>query len=76
MNTTGTIAAPATRRSPNGCNRPVMTHLAENERVKLERIADIEMRSLSATVRMLLLRGIEQYEAASTSPTEPDPSET
>ncbi len=49
-------------RAPNGCNKPVMTQLTEAEREKVEHIAQTEMRSLSATARMLMLRGIQQYE--------------
>lgn len=49
-------------RSPVGCNKPVMTQLTEAEREKVEHIAQLEMRSLSATARMLILRGIQQYE--------------
>ncbi len=63
MRTDETIANPPAKRAPAGCNRPVMTHLAEDERAKIEAIAETEMRSLSATARMLLLRGIQQYEA-------------
>ncbi|GAA0587453.1 hypothetical protein ACFQH5_16790 [Halomonas salifodinae] len=58
-----TIANQPAKRAPAGCNRPVMTHLAEDEREQLEEIAELEMRSLSSTARMLLIRGIEQYKA-------------
>ncbi|WP_431026161.1 hypothetical protein [Halomonas sp. H5] len=53
----------AASRSPNGCSKQVMTQITPDERLKLEEIAELEMRSLSATVRMLMLRGIAQYEA-------------
>lgn len=58
-----TIVHPTVSRAPKGCNRPVMTHLTETERQRLEGIAELEMRSLSATSRLLLLKGLEQYEA-------------
>ncbi|SDG21999.1 hypothetical protein SAMN05216571_106147 [Onishia taeanensis] len=63
MSTADTIANPTISRAPRGCSRPVMTHLSEEERARLESLAQQEMRSLSATTRMLLLRGIEQYDA-------------
>lgn len=44
------------------CNSPIMTYLTEAERSNLERITQLEMRSLSATARMLMLRGIAQYD--------------
>lgn len=44
------------------CNSPIMTYLTEAERTHLERITQLEMRSLSATARMLMLRGIAQYD--------------
>ncbi|MCW4148555.1 MULTISPECIES: hypothetical protein [unclassified Halomonas] len=48
--------------APKGCNCPIMAHVTENERDDLKRIAQLEMRTLSATARMLMLRGIEQYD--------------
>lgn len=65
MNTAETIRTPgaAYSRSPNGCNQQVMTQITPEEREKLKAIAELEMRSVSATLRMLMLRGIEQYEA-------------
>ncbi|MBD3895264.1 hypothetical protein IEI94_05305 [Halomonas sp. ML-15] len=50
-------------RSPRGCSSPVMTQVTDTERAKLEDIAQLEMRSLSSTTRMLILMGIEKYEA-------------
>ncbi len=47
---------------PKGCTSTVLTRMTEDERADLERIAELEMRSLSATARMLLLRGIAQYD--------------
>lgn len=53
----------AVSRSPKGCSKQVMTQITPDERVKLEEIAKLEMRSLSSTLRMLMLRGIAQYES-------------
>lgn len=44
------------------CNCPIMAHITEEEREELKRIAELEMRSLSATARMLMLRGIAEYD--------------
>lgn len=63
MSTADTIAPPATQRAPKGCNRPVMTHVTETERARLDALAHAEQRSLSATTRLLVLRGLEQLEA-------------
>ena len=63
METTETIQPAVAARAPRGCNRPVMTQVTETERGKLEDIAQLEMRSLSATARMLILLGIDKYEA-------------
>lgn len=48
--------------APKGCNSPIMAHVTESERGDVERIAQLEMRTLSATARMLMLRGIAQYD--------------
>lgn len=48
--------------APKGCNCPIMSHVTESERGDIERIAQLEMRTLSATARMLMLRGIAQYD--------------
>lgn len=53
---------PATR-SPSGTSSPVLVYLTPQERLELERVARLEMRSLSATARMLLHRGRCQYRA-------------
>ena len=39
-----------------------MAHVTEGEREELKRIAELEMRTLSATARMLMLRGIAEYD--------------
>ncbi|MDF9433001.1 hypothetical protein [Chromohalobacter israelensis] len=64
MNTPDTIRNPHTgySRSPNGCSQQVMTQITPDERTRLKGIAELEMRSVSATLRMLMLRGIEQYD--------------
>lgn len=48
--------------APKGCDQAVMTYLTEAERGDVERIQQLEVRSLSATARMLILRGIAQYD--------------
>lgn len=65
MNTSDTIRTPNAgySRSPNGCSQQVMTQITPDERERLKDIAELEMRSVSATLRMLMLRGIEQYDA-------------
>ncbi|WP_155489496.1 hypothetical protein [Vibrio alginolyticus] len=62
MDTAETMNAAVAARAPRGCNRPVMTQVTETERTTLEDIAQLEMRSLSSTARMLILLGIEKYE--------------
>lgn len=57
-----TTPNPATR-SPSGTSSPVLVYLTPAERLELERVAQLEMRSLSATARMLLNRGKCQYQA-------------
>lgn len=67
MNTLETIRDPirtpgaAYSRSPNGCSKQVMTQITPDERSQLKAIAELEMRSLSATLRMLMLRGMQGY---------------
>ncbi|WP_280569346.1 hypothetical protein [Chromohalobacter sp. 296-RDG] len=51
-------------RSPNGCSKQVMTQITPDEQHQLDEIAKHENRSRSAMVRLLMLRGIEQYDAA------------
>lgn len=46
--------------SPQGCNQPVMTHLTTGERISLNSLATKEQRSMSATVRMLIIEGLER----------------
>ncbi|MGP5308074.1 hypothetical protein [Vreelandella alkaliphila] len=48
--------------APKGCTSTVLTRMTEDERSDLERIAQLEMRTLSATARMLMLRGIAEYD--------------
>ena len=60
--TTANTISPKPIYAPKGCNSTVLTRMTEDERFDLERIAELEMRSLSATARMLLLRGIAQYD--------------
>jgi len=52
------------RQSPHGCNSPILTHLTAEERARVESLANSELRSLSGTVRMLMLRGLKQVEQA------------
>lgn len=49
-------------RSPNGCNQQVMTQITPEERERLNSIAGDEMRSVSGTLRMLMLRGMQAYQ--------------
>lgn len=61
MATANTIT-PKPIYAPKGCNCPIMVHVTESEREELKRLQELEMRSLSATARMLLLRGIAEYD--------------
>ncbi|MCZ0930320.1 hypothetical protein LPL18_011555 [Halomonas sp. CUBES01] len=61
MATANTIT-PKPIYAPKGCNCPIMAHVTEAERDDLKRIAELEMRTLSATARMLMLRGIAEYD--------------
>ncbi|MDI5921169.1 hypothetical protein QLQ86_10275 [Halomonas sp. LR5S13] len=63
MDTAETMQAAVAARALRGCNLPLMAQVSVTERAKLEGIAQLEMRSLSATTRMLILLGIEHYEA-------------
>ncbi|SDK70259.1 hypothetical protein [Billgrantia gudaonensis] len=63
MSTADTIAPPTTKRAPHGCRCPVMTHVTEHERRRLDALAQADQRSLSATTRLLVLRGLEQLDA-------------
>nr|WP_289111323.1 hypothetical protein [uncultured Halomonas sp.] len=60
--TTPNAIAPKPIYAPKGCNCPIMAHVTEGEREELKRIAELEMRTLSATARMLMLRGIAEYD--------------
>lgn len=55
------------RQSPHGCNCPIMTIVTKEERAKVEALAERELRSLSGTVRMLMLKGLEDYGSMSRS---------
>lgn len=46
-------------KNPNLCNRPVMTHLSATEFTELEHLSKKSLRSLSSTVRMLIVNGLE-----------------
>jgi hypothetical protein len=63
MDTTETIQPAVAARSPRGCSVPLMTQITPDERATLVEIAEMEMRSLSSTARMLILAGIEKYQA-------------
>lgn len=56
----------ATRANPQKdadlCNRPVMTHLSAAEFKALERFSKRNVRSLSSTVRMLVIEGLKLNE--------------
>ncbi|TKJ10193.1 hypothetical protein [Halomonas sp. 15WGF] len=54
--------APKPIYAPKGCTSTVLTRMTEDEREELKRIAELEMRTLSATARMLMLRGIAEYD--------------
>ncbi|MFS8152015.1 hypothetical protein [Vreelandella titanicae] len=60
--TTANTISPKPIYAPKGCNCPIMAHITEDEREDVKRIAELEMRSLSATARMLMLRGIAEYD--------------
>lgn len=49
--------------SPAGCIKPVSTYLSETEVVRIKSLAAKEMRSQAATVRILILQGLERYES-------------
>lgn len=46
-------------RSPRGCNRPLMAHVTPEERATIDALAKRDERSVSATARLLILRGLE-----------------
>lgn len=46
--------------SPLGCNKPVMTHLTAAENIQLRKLAENDLRSVSATVRMFIVEGLER----------------
>ncbi|WP_110675934.1 hypothetical protein [Salinicola sp. RZ23] len=57
------------RQSPHGCSCPIMAIVTPEERARVEKLAEQEMRSLSGTLRMLMLRGLENYPSARPEPT-------
>ncbi len=62
MSTTKTSnAPPTTTYSPEGCNKPVMTHLTATERDQVSQLAKSELRSMSATVRMFVIEGLQRH---------------
>lgn len=63
MNTAKSSAQLVRAPSPVGCNKPVMTHLTEDERNLLSKIAKQESRSLAATARMMIVKGLDKYQA-------------
>ena len=48
-------------RAPSGSKCPTMLMLNEQEREQLNQIAASEVRSVSATGRLMLLRGMKEY---------------
>ena len=61
MSTSKTSAASWTATySPLGCNQPLMTHLTKGAREQIRKLAAEEMRSMSATARMLIIEGMER----------------
>lgn len=59
MSTSDTTGGRARKR----CDEAVMAMITKEERDELEAVAEQEQRSLSATLRMLYLRGLQQYKA-------------
>lgn len=55
-------AAARRARNPDGCTEAVMSHLTPSEREQLDRLARKNMRSLSATIRLLIVQGMQQQE--------------
>lgn len=55
------------RRAPNGLasDKPVVTRLTPPERARLEQFAQREQRTLGATSRLLLLRGMDAADRVS-----------
>lgn len=59
---TSNTTSPRPSRSPNGCNgKPVMVALTPAERTEIETIASVECRSMSASARWLMLKGLAAY---------------
>lgn len=51
------------KKQPIGNKVATMLMLSEEERANLNQISETEMRSVSATGRMILIMGMEQYAA-------------
>lgn len=61
--------SPRVSRSPNGCDgKPILVAVSRQERAEFEGIAGKEVRSLSATLRLLALKGLEAYRKEQASP--------
>lgn len=60
---THTSKSPPRSQSPRGCNVPLMTHITPVERAQLEKLADLEARSLAAMARLLITKGLKNYRA-------------
>lgn len=54
------VAATRRTRNPDGCSEPVMSHLTPAEREQLNELAKKNMRSVSATIRLLVVQGMSQ----------------
>ncbi|WP_290273093.1 hypothetical protein [Halomonas sabkhae] len=63
MSTDDNSPRPVVSRFPRGCTAKVIVQINPLERRKMGAIAELDMRSLSSTARMLLIKGLEQYEA-------------
>ncbi|WP_237673669.1 hypothetical protein [Vreelandella profundi] len=49
------------RTPPAPCNQQLNIYITAEERERIEKVARDEMRTVSATIRMLSLRGLSQY---------------
>ena len=53
------------RAQPAPCNQQLNIYITAEERERIEQVAREEMRTVSATIRMLTLRGLNQYKSDS-----------